>query len=70
MYSRYSIGDEIDVRLIKESRKEGDFLLMTPKQTQKAAFKINSVVSLEEGSLVSGTLKSIKGQCAFIQVGS
>ena len=32
LYARYSIGDEIDVRLISdESRKDGDFLLMTPK---------------------------------------
>jgi len=33
-YQRYSIGDEIDVRLIEDSsRNKGDFLLMTPKQS-------------------------------------
>jgi len=69
-YQRYKFGDEIEVRLIEDSsRNEGDFLLMTPKQALKVAH-VGGPVSLEEGARVNGTLKSIKGQCAFIQVGS
>ena len=30
----------------------------------------NNLDALTEGALVTGTLKSIKGMCAFIQVGS
>ena len=70
LYSKYSIGDDIDTQLLKESGKEeSKFLLLMPKQTQKAVKAVGKF-SLEEGSLVTGTLKSIKGHCAFIQVGS
>ena len=66
LYSKYSIGDDIDTQLLKESGKEeSKFLLLMPKQTQKAVKAVGKF-SLEEGSLVTGTLKSIKGHCAFI----
>ena len=66
LYSKYSIGDELDTQLLKESvNEESKFLLLIPKQSQKAVKSVGKF-SLEEGSLVTGTLKSIKGQCAFL----
>ena len=73
MYEAYSIGDEIDVK-VTESRSgeaEGRFLL-TMARLKPAAAQLTSSTgdmssnTFEEGQKVLGTLKSIKGMCAFI----
>lgn len=74
-YQRYSIGDEIDVKVVPSARQtEGKFILTQPRlqQSQQKSGVTQSILSqntLEEGEKVIGTLKSIKGMCAFIQVG-
>lgn len=72
-YSRYSIGDEIDVKIFA-GKKGGRFVLTQTKlQNVSSGAGQGGMLgqnTLEEGSRVTGTLKSIKGMCAFIQVGS
>ena len=69
-YSRYSVGDEIEVKVVGGS--EGSFVLTQPKlvvsysSNTGAGASATQANTLEEGEKVTGTLKSIKGQCAFI----
>jgi len=68
-YEKYHVGDEIDIKLVpNKNETKGDLQLLTLKSTgKKQSF---SSTDLKEGSSVNGVLKSIKGHCMFIQVGT
>ena len=77
-YQKYRIGDEIEVKLVATNQKQSDssgrFLLAQPRLASQGAMQaggsgFGSAESLSEGMVVTGTLKSIKGMSAFIQVG-
>ena len=52
------------------TKSKGGFLLALPKTIDSNAVKNEkSNTSYEEGFLVSGPLKSIKGHCLYIHVG-
>ena len=73
VYQNYGIGDEIDVKVTTPSTNassEGKFVLTLPR-LQTFAVATTTATSLnqntiEEGEKVIGSLKSIKGMCAFI----
>ena len=67
LYAKYQVGSEIKVRVV--SSEEGGFALALPAQEEKAV-RAPKNLSLDEGSLVSGPVRSIKGSCIFVQVGS
>jgi hypothetical protein len=67
LYAKYQVGSEIKVRVI--SSEEGSFVLALPANEEKSV-RAPKNVSLDEGSLVSGPVRSIKGNCIFVQVGS
>lgn len=77
LYQNYGIGDEIDVKVTSSKLnkdRDGLFVLTCPRP-QKTQVTISGSMSginntLEEGEKVVGTLRSIKGMSAFIQVGS
>lgn len=65
-YEQYHVGDEIDIRVVRE---EDDFMLALPKAEPQSTKQTSTLVSLSEGALVNGVLKSIKGHCLFVQIG-
>ena len=68
-YEKYSVGDEVDVRVMG-GKSDGGLKLTMPKQIVKASENGGSVQQdLQEGASVTGVLKSIKGHCLFVQVG-
>ncbi len=68
-YSKYAVGDEVDVRLVPNTNEvKSDLLLMSLKTSNKQ--QSFGQTDLKEGSSVNGVLKSIKGNCMFIQIGS
>ena len=67
LYAKYQVGTELKVKVMAST--DGAFVLALPaEETQSLRTPKN--VSLEEGSLVSGPVRSIKGNCVFVQVGS
>lgn len=64
-YEAHSIGDELEVRVVKQS---GDLALTLPKITVAPSSGLGKQ-SLTEGEAVQGILKSVKGLCAYVQVG-
>lgn len=70
IYAKYQVGSELTVNIVKGG---SGFVLAIPAEQTQSEKKSGAGVknsSLEEGSLVSGPLRSIKGNCLFIQVGS
>lgn len=67
LYAKYQVGTEIKVNVVQS--EEGSFVLALPAEESQAT-RAPKNVSLEEGSLVSGPVRSIKGNCVFVQVGS
>ncbi len=71
---KYQVGEEIDVKV--HQIIEGGFILTTPviearKKGVKGAQSSNSkreASDLKQGQIVSGVVRSIKNQCAFLQL--
>lgn len=63
-YEKYHVGDEIDVSLVPNTNEtKSELLLMTLKAEKGESFAKSG---LKEGSLVNGTLKSVKDHVMFI----
>lgn len=70
--AKYNMGDEIDVKVI--SVADNGFILTVPVASN-ALPKLKSgtssrvdVSTLTQGQLVNGVVRSLKGQCAFVQL--
>jgi ribosomal protein S1 len=68
---KYQVGEEIDVKV--HQLIEGGFILTTPviEARKKGAQSSNSkreANDLKQGQIVSGVVRSIKNQCAFLQL--
>ena len=69
LYSKYSVGEEIDIKIMHEESQKGQFILSMPKNMESASVGGTAAMastSLEEGYLVSGVIKSIKGMCLYV----
>jgi ribosomal protein S1 len=72
--AKYNMGDEIDVKVI--SVADNGFILTIPTSTNTSLPKLKSATSssrvdvstLTQGQLVNGVIRSLKGQCAFVQI--
>lgn len=71
--AKYNMGDEVDVKVI--SVAENGFILTVPVQSNASLPKLKTgsssrvdVSTLTQGQLVNGVIRSLKGQCAFIQL--
>jgi hypothetical protein len=60
LYARYQVGSEIEVKVLSQN----NFVMTLPVESENK--KPNKNLNLEEGSLVTGPLRSIKGHCLFI----
>jgi predicted RNA-binding protein (virulence factor B family) len=66
LYAKYKVGSEVNVRIIKSEETDG-FILTLPVEEQTLV-KPSKNDSFDEGSLISGPVRSIKGNCLFVQV--
>lgn len=66
LYAKYKVGSEVSVRVIKSEETDG-FILTLPVEEQTLV-KPSKNFSFDEGSLIAGPVRSIKGNCLFVQV--
>lgn len=60
-YEKYNVGDDIEIRVMKQ---DSDLTLCLLK-AEPESFKQTQCV-LKEGLSVNGTVKSIKGHCLYV----
>lgn len=65
LYAKYQVGSEITVKVM---RTEPDGFVLTLPAEEKTSTKPVKNASLDEGSMVSGPVRSVKGSCVFVQV--
>lgn len=68
---KYQVGDEVEVKVI--SVTENGFVLTVPviqvrEKKSKGPSQKQDSATLTQGQLVNGVIRSIKGQCAFLQL--